>query len=67
MSLRDVERAMIVFKYFFDKMDLLGPLIDEKMVDEDILEQDAIVEAEYPVPVHAPLDFVGVGIYEARH
>ena len=29
MSLRDVERAMLVFEYFYDKMHLLSPLMDE--------------------------------------
>ena len=28
VSLRDVERAMMVFKYFFDKMALFGPKMD---------------------------------------
>ncbi len=31
VSLRDIERAMIVFEYFFEKMSVLfGPLIDKK-------------------------------------
>ena len=34
MSLRDVERAMIVFKYFYDKKDLFTPLIREKEEQE---------------------------------
>ena len=34
VSLRDVERAMIVFKYFFDQMTHFGPLIDQKAKDE---------------------------------
>ena len=29
VSLRDVERAMIVFEYFFDKMSIFGPKMDE--------------------------------------
>ena len=29
MSLRDVERAMIVFEYFYDKMNIFGPKMDE--------------------------------------
>ena len=28
VSLRDVERAMLVFEYFYDKMDLFSPLMD---------------------------------------
>ena len=28
MSLRDVERAMIVFEYFYDKMEVFGPEMD---------------------------------------
>ena len=35
MSLRDVERAMIVFKYFFDKMNIFAPLIDQKQQQEE--------------------------------
>jgi hypothetical protein len=34
VSLRDVERAMIVFKYFYDKKDLFTPLIREKEEQE---------------------------------
>ena len=30
VSLRDVERAMLVFTYFFDKMDLLREPINKK-------------------------------------
>ena len=30
MSLRDVERAMLVFTYFFEKMDLLRDKLDEQ-------------------------------------
>ena len=30
MSLRDVERAMIVFEYFYDKMVLFAPLMNKK-------------------------------------
>ena len=33
MSLRDVERAMIVFIYFFEKMYLLRDLINEKEME----------------------------------
>ena len=29
MSLRDVERAMIVFEYMYKMMDVFGPLMDE--------------------------------------
>ncbi|MCG8624366.1 MAG: hypothetical protein MJE68_20525 [Proteobacteria bacterium] len=35
MSLRDVERAMIVFKYFYEKMDIFAPLIEEKQREEE--------------------------------
>ena len=28
MSLRDVERAMVVFKYMYGMMDVFGPLMD---------------------------------------
>jgi len=30
VSLRDVERAMIVFEYFHNKMDVFGPRMDKK-------------------------------------
>ncbi len=30
VSLRDIERAMIVFEYFLDKMHIFGPKIVEK-------------------------------------
>ena len=39
MSLRDVERAMIVFKYFYEKMGTFGPLIDKKQ-QEDVEDSD---------------------------
>ena len=29
MSLRDVERAMIVFKYMYGMMDVFGPFMDK--------------------------------------
>ena len=29
VSLRDVERAMIVFRYFYEKMDMFAPLMDK--------------------------------------
>ena len=35
VSLRDVERAMLVFVYFFDKRDLLRDAINKKESDED--------------------------------
>ena len=34
MSLRDVERAMVVFKFFIDKMSLFKDLIADKAKDE---------------------------------
>ena len=34
MSLRDVERCMIVFEYFFERKDLFGPRMDEKATAE---------------------------------
>ena len=36
MSLRDVERAMIVLIYFFEKMPLLRAAIDNKKVKEEV-------------------------------
>ena len=35
MSLRDVERAMIVFKYFYEKMDIFAPLIEDKQREDE--------------------------------
>jgi hypothetical protein len=35
VSLRDVERAMIVFKYFYEKMDIFAPLIEQKQREEE--------------------------------
>ena len=34
MSLRDVERTMVVFKYFYEMMDVFAPLIDQKQQEE---------------------------------
>ena len=39
MSLRDVERAMIVFEYFYDKMDVFGPRMDA-MAGRDMEMED---------------------------
>ena len=42
VSLRDVERAMIVFKYFYNKMALFGPLMDkqeEQNVQHEVHEE----------------------------
>ena len=44
MSLRDVERAMIVFKYFYEKMDIFAPLIEEKQQKEEEEEGDSYDE-----------------------
>ena len=52
MSLRDVERAMIVFKYFYGKKDLFNPLIREKQEQElrRVLTQSLQEDAEdHPV------------------
>ena len=35
MSLRDVERAMIVFKYFYENMENFSDLIDKKQQEEE--------------------------------
>ena len=43
MSLRDVERAMIVFEYFLSKMDLFGPKMD-KIAFRDSLEMEDVKE-----------------------
>ena len=45
VSLRDVERAMIVFKYFYEKMALFGPLMDEKE-EQEKTQQEVDVEVD---------------------
>ena len=39
MSLRDVERAMIVFEYFYSKMEVFGPKMD-KIALKDLEMED---------------------------
>ena len=47
MSLRDVERAMIVFEYFYENMENFSDLIDEKRREEERKEAtDEIYEEE---------------------
>ena len=49
MSLRDVERAMIVFEYFYENMEYFAGLIDEKQQEEERLRKagaDQISERE---------------------
>ena len=46
MSLRDVERAMIVFKYFYEKMDVFAPLIDQKQREEEDDEDSYYEESD---------------------
>ena len=40
MSLRDVERAMIVFEYFFDKMEVFELKINERAEKHDLEMED---------------------------
>ena len=40
MSLRDVERAMIVFEYFYDKMEVFGPRMDNMAARELEMEDE---------------------------
>ena len=40
MSLRDVERAMIVFEYFFDKMEIFELKINERAEKHDLEMED---------------------------
>ena len=40
MSLRDVERAMIVLKYFYEKMDVIAPLVEKKQQEEGFYDSD---------------------------
>jgi len=35
VSLRDVERAMIVFEYFYDKIKVFGPRMDKEMKNQE--------------------------------
>ena len=46
MSLRDVERAMIVFKYFYEKMDIFAPLIERKQREEEEEEEEDSYDEE---------------------
>ena len=60
VSLRDVERAMLVFTYFFDKMPLLRDAINEKQganeaatevvpvdTDDDVSSGISVIRANY--------------------
>ena len=40
MSLRDVERAMIVFEYFHDKMEVFGPKMGKMAARELEMEDE---------------------------
>ena len=42
MSLRDVERAMIVLEYFFDKMAVFKQYMDQKAQDAHALENKEV-------------------------
>ena len=59
MSLRDVERAMIVFKYFYEKMDVFAPLIDQKQreeeEDEDSYDEESDAKENLMVKLFAVL------------
>ena len=46
MSLRDVERAMIVFKYFYEKMDIFAPLINQKQQKEEEEKEEESYDEE---------------------
>lgn len=35
VSLRDVKRAMIVFEYMYKIMDIFGPLMNQKALDQN--------------------------------
>lgn len=42
-----MERTMIVFKYFYEKMDTFAPLIDQKQQeDEEDSDEDEIYDEE---------------------
>ena len=44
MSLRDVERAMIVFEYFFGKMDIFRPRMNEILarIDREMEDMEEV-------------------------
>ena len=54
MSLRDVERAMVVFKYFFDKMDVFGPKMNEMAarIDREMEDMEEVCLPVCPSPVY---------------
>ena len=54
MSLRDVERAMIVFKYFYEKMDIFAPLIEEKQQEDEESEDEGMVTIFFASLINYP-------------
>ena len=55
VSLRDVERAMLVFVYFFEKMDLFRDAMNKKERKEKGVKDD---QQSILLPVGLSIDFV---------
>ena len=55
VSLRDVERAMLVFVYFFEKMDLFRDAMNKKERKEKEVKHD---ERRISIPVSSSRDLV---------
>lgn len=73
VSLRDVERAMIVFEYMYSMMDVLGPLVNDwaekelsrsdqeqqPVISEDVLDQpDGSENEDYYEDYEAEQDYI---------
>jgi len=68
VSLRDVERAMIVFEYFHDKMEVFGPKMDSMAARELEMEDEEEVHAlpRSPDPITRSLLLAISVCYHAR-
>ena len=56
MSVRDIERAMIMFEYFRDKMDVLGKKMDSKTARDLEMEEEEEVSLFISVPLSSVCD-----------
>ena len=52
VSLRDVERAMIVFEYFYERMEIFAPLMEERAEKE---RRENVVEVDGQEVIHTVL------------
>ena len=43
VSLRDVDRAMMVFEYFYEKMNLFGPLMEKWAKDHQQPGEEVVI------------------------